>query len=223
MIMTNKVLVADYFDCISLSVKQILEKSDVFETNEAKYCDEAYLKIKRAISDNIPYNLLICDLNFKTDHKNTNLNSGEELISAIKKLQPDIKIIVFSDEVKSFRIKSLFKNYNINSFVYKGRNSVIELDKAIQAIFVEEIKNPSLEIEALNHKSLVNIRERDISLIKLISNGYTLSEISKDFKKSGINPNSESSIEKWINKLRIHLNAKNKVHLIAITKDLGLI
>jgi len=220
--MYNKVLVADGFDGVSMCVDQILKKRSVCETNDVKYCDDAYLKIKRAIYDNVPYNLLISDLNFKKDHRNTKLNSGEEMISAIKKLQPDIKIIVFSDEVKSFRIASLFKNHNINAFVYKGRNSVVELEKAIQAVFVEEIK-PVSEFESLYHKSTVDITEFDISLLKLLSLGYTLKEISKDFKKLKINPSSESSIEKCINKLRIQFNTRNTVNLIAVIKDLGLI
>jgi two-component system, NarL family, captular synthesis response regulator RcsB len=221
--MLNKVLVADSFDCISLSVGQILKQHSIFETDYAKYYDDTYLKIKRAIYDKVPFNLLISDLDFKTDCRKTKLNSGEELILAIKKIQPDIKIIVFSEEMKSFRIKSLFKDYNINAFVYKGRNSVIELDKAIQTIFVDSIEKPSLKFETLSHKSLVDIREYDISLLKSISNGLTLDEISKNFKKLGIHPNSGSSIEKCINSLRIHFDAKNKVHLIAIAKDLGLI
>lgn len=221
--MLNKVLVADGFDCISLSIGQILKQYSIFETDYAKYHDDTYLKIKRAIFDKVPYSLLISDLNFKTDHRNTKLNSGEELLTAIKKIQPDIKIIVFSEEMKSFRIKSLYKDYNINAFVYKGGNSVIELDKAIQTIFIDGIEKPSLKFETLSHKSLVDIREYDIFLMKSISNGLILDEISKNFKKSGIHPNSASSIEKCINNLRAHFNAKNKVHLIAIAKDLGLI
>lgn len=221
--MTNKVLVADGFDGIGLCVGQILKQHSVSETGYTKYYDDTYLKIKKAIFDKVPYNLLISDLNFKTDYRNTTLNSAEELILAVKKIQPDIKIIVFSEEVKSFRINSLFKNYHINAFVHKGRNSVIELDKAIQTLLVKGTKNPTLEYEALRHMSLVDVREYDISLLKLISHGYTLDEISKDLKKFGVNPNSKSSIEKCINKLRTYFNAQNIVHLIAITKDLGVI
>ena len=221
--MNNKVLIADYFDCISLSVQQTLNKNNFFETNEAKCCDDAFLKIKKAIYDNKPYKLLISSLNFKDDYRNSKLNSGEELISAIKKIQPDIKIIVFSEEVKTYRIQSLFNNYNINAFVYKGRNSLIELEKAIQATFVEKIK-PVSEFEALlYHKHSVNITEYDHSLLKLVSFGYRLDKISKDFKKLKIKPFGESSIEKNINKLRISFNAKNSAHLIAIVKDMGLL
>jgi hypothetical protein len=132
--MTNKVLVADSFDGISLYIGQIMEQHSVSETDHTKYHDDTYLKIKKAIFDKVPYNLLISDLNFKTDYRNTTLSSAEELILVVKKIQPDIKIIVFSEEVKSFRIKSLLQNYQINSFVHKGMNSIIELDKAIETI-----------------------------------------------------------------------------------------
>ncbi|MGC1633782.1 MAG: response regulator, partial [Gelidibacter sp.] len=36
-------------------------------------------------------------------------------------------------------------------------------------------------------------------------------------------PNSLSSIEKKLNKLRIQFKANNAIHLVAIVKDLGLI
>jgi DNA-binding NarL/FixJ family response regulator len=221
--MTNKVLVADDFDGISLFVEQILKERSVCETTDAKYCDEAYLKIKKAIYDKAPYKLLISDLNFKRDHRNSRFKSGEELISAIKKLQPDIKIIVFSEEVKSFRIKSLFRDYKINAFVHKGSYSSSELEKALQDIFSEDKPTPSSEIDPLRNQSLIDIEEYDIRLLKLQSNGYSLNEISICLKKMGVSPNSKSSIEKSINKLRIQFNAKNTVHLIAIAKDLGLI
>lgn len=221
--MTNKVLVADDFDGISLFVEQLLKERSVCETTDAKYCDEAYLKIKKAIYDKAPYNLLISDLNFKKDHRNSRFKSGEELIAATKKLQPDIKIIVFSEEVKSFRIKSLFRKYNINAFVYKGRNSLTELEKAIQAILNGNGKTHSLDFDSASSKPLINIREYDITLLKLESYGYSFEQISQNLKKSGIAPNSKSSIEKGINRLRIQFNAKNRVHLIAISKDIGLI
>jgi hypothetical protein len=57
--------------------------------------------------------------------------------------------------------------------------------------------------------------------LKLLSNGYILEEISKEFKNTGIIPNGSSSIEKRINKLKIYFKANNNVHLIANAKDLG--
>jgi len=222
--MFHKVLVAEDFDSISITVVQALNELFVSEIQHAKYCDDALLKIRKAIQDDAPFDLLICDLSFKTDHRENKLNSGEELIAAIKKVQPNIKIIVFSIEDKSFRIKSLFNDLGINAFVPKGRNSIPELEKAILDVFNNDTKILSPELShALRDKSLIEIENYDISLLKLLSKGLILDEIALDFKNLGLVPNGSSSIEKRINKLKIYFKANNNVHLIAIAKDLGVI
>ncbi len=222
--MFHKVLVAEDFDSISITVVQALNELSILEIDHAKYCDDAFLKIRKAIHDEAPYDLLISDLSFKTDHRETLLKSGDELIAAVKKVQPHIKTIVFSIEDKSFRIKSLFNNLGINAFVAKGRNSIPELKKAILSVFNNETKILSHELtHTLRDKSLIEIETYDISLLKLLSKGLILDEIALDFKNLGIAPNGSSSIEKRINKLKIYFKATNNVHLIAIAKDLGVI
>jgi two-component system capsular synthesis response regulator RcsB len=222
--MFKKVLVAEDFDSISITIGKALEELSVSEVHHSKYCDDAFLKIRRALLDDAPYDLLVSDLSFKTDHRENKLNSGDELIAAIKKIQPDIKTIVFSIEDKSFRIKSLFNNLGINAFVIKGRNSMPELKKAIQGVFNDETTVFSTELsQALRDKSLIEIETYDIEILKLLSKGYILDEISSEFKTLGIIPNGSSSLEKRINKLKIYFKANNNVHLIAIAKDLGLV
>lgn len=222
--MFNKVLVAEDLDSISITVGQALEELSVSEIHHAKYCDDALLKVKKALLDEAPYDLLISDLSFKTDHRETQLNNGDELIAAVKKLQPNIKTVVFSIEDKSFRIKSLFNDLGINAYVSKGRNSIPELKKAILSVFNNDSKILSPELaHALRDKSLIEIESYDILLLKSLSKGLILDEISIDFKNSGIIPNGSSSIEKRINKLKIFFKANNNVHLIAIAKDLGLV
>jgi two-component system capsular synthesis response regulator RcsB len=222
--MFKKVLVAEDFDSISITVGKALEELSVSEIHHSKYCDDAILKIKKALHDNAPYDLLVSDLSFRTDHQENKLNSGDELIAAVKKIQPDIKTIVFSIEDKSFRIKSLFNNLGINAFVAKGRNSIPELKKAISGIFNNETAILSNELSyALRDKSLIEIESYDIEVLKLLSKGYILHEISSEFKTLGIIPNGSSSLEKRINRLKIFLKANNNVHLIAIAKDLGLV
>ncbi|MGZ9735706.1 response regulator [Flavobacterium sp. GNP002] len=222
--MFHKVLIAEDLDSISIAVVKALEEVSILEIHHAKYCDDAFLKIKKALHDNQPYDLLISDLSFKPDHRENKLNSGEELIEAVKKVQPNIKTIVFSIEDKSFRIKSLFNNLGINAYVSKGRDSIPELKKSIQHIYNNEEIKPSAEIShALRDKSLFEIESYDISLLKSLSKGLTLEDISSEFKDSGIIPNGSSSLEKRINKLKIYFKASNNVHLIAITKDLGLV
>ncbi|WP_281336127.1 response regulator [Flavobacterium eburneipallidum] len=222
--MFKKVLVVEDFDSISITVGQALEELAVSEIHHAKYCDDALLRIKKAQLDKTPYDLLISDLSFKNDHRENLLNSGEELIEAIKKIQPEIKTIVFSIEDKSFRIKSLFNTLGINAFVSKGRNSIPELKRAIIGVFNDQKPTPSAEVsQALRDKSLIEIEAYDIEILKLLSKGYILEGIVTEFKTLGIVPNGNSSIEKRINKLKTYFKASNNVHLIAISKDLGLV
>ena len=222
--MFNKVLVAEDLDSISITVGKALDELSISETHHAKYCDDALLKVKKALKDNKPYDLLVSDLSFKTDHRATQLNSGDELIAAVKKLQPTIKIIVFSIEDKSYRIKSLFNDLGINAFVAKGRDSIPELKKAIQGVYNTNSKIVSPELShALRDKSLIEIESYDIILLKSLSRGLILDEIASELKNTGIIPNGSSSIEKRINKLKIYFKANNNVHLIAIAKDLGLV
>ncbi|HOD09820.1 MAG TPA: response regulator, partial [Flavobacterium sp.] len=86
--MYKKVLIAEDFDSINIAVKQTLENLGVQEIDYAKYCDDAILKLKKALQDNQPFDLLISDLSFVEDYREVTIASGEELIQAIKEIQP---------------------------------------------------------------------------------------------------------------------------------------
>ncbi|MFV8333154.1 response regulator transcription factor [Flavobacterium sp. GSP14] len=222
--MFTKVLIADDIDFNDLGAAQILNELDVVEIHYAKYCDEALLKIKKANLDGTPFQLLISDLSFKADHHLNQLNSGEELIAAVKKQCPNIKIIVFSIEDRAHRIKLLFDALHINGYVIKGRNTLYDLKRAIQKTYNNEKENISPELSyLLQDKTTSEIDNYDVQLIKYLSIGISQENIESEFKKEGISPNSKSSIEKHINKLKIYFKANNTVHLVAIAKDLGII
>lgn len=222
--MFKKVLVAEDLDSISIAVIQVLEDLKIPTIHHVKYCDDGLLKVKKALLENEPYDLLISDLSFKTDHRKTQLNNGEDLIKAVNGVQPKLKKIVFSIEDKSYRIKSLFNDFGINAYVSKGRNSIEELRKAIEGTFRNEEKILSSDLSfSFNDKALIEIESYDISILQLLAQGYILEHISNEFKTSCITPNGTSSIEKRINKLKIYFKANNNVHLIAIAKDFGLV
>jgi two-component system capsular synthesis response regulator RcsB len=222
--MFKKVLIVDDIDFNDIAVVQVLEELEVPEIAFAKYCDDALLKIKKAYKDNEPYQLLISDLSFKVDHNKNTLNSGEELIAAVKQLFPEIKVIAFSIEDKSYRIKSLFDKYKINGFVMKGRNSIAELKKAIKTVYLDTQKYLSPELNyILQDKTINEIDNYDIQLIKYLSIGITQENMEATFKEANITPNSKSTIEKRLNKLKIYFKANNPTHLVAIAKDLGLV
>ncbi|GAA6768232.1 hypothetical protein AAFH68_41850 [Flavobacterium sp. CGRL1] len=89
--MFKKVLVAEDLDSISIAVVQVLEDLNIPVIDHVKYCDEGLLKVKKALNEKEPYDLLITDLSFKTDHRKANIESGDELIEAINKVQPELK------------------------------------------------------------------------------------------------------------------------------------
>jgi len=222
--MFKKVLVAEDLDSISIAVIQVLEDLKIPTIHHVKYCDDGLLKVKKALLDNEPYDLLISDLSFKTDHRKTTLTNGEDLIKAVNGVQPKLKKIIFSIEDKSYRIKSLFNDLGINAYVSKGRNSIEELRNAIEGTFRNEEKILSSDLSfSFNDKALIEIESYDISILQLLAQGYILEHISNEFKASCITPNGTSSIEKRINKLKIYFKANNNVHLIAIAKDFGLV
>lgn len=222
--MFQKVITVDDLDTINIAVIHALEELSIKEIQHAKYCDEALLKIKKGLVDQQPYDLLITDLSFKLDHREEKLQSGEDLIQAVKKIQPDIKILVFSIEDKTHRIKNLIEKDGIDGYILKGRNSIPELKKGIQSIYNDDTTFLSPELaHTLLDKSLLEIEPYDIELLKLLAQGSTQEEVALQFKEVGITPHGTSSIEKRINKLKIFFKANNNVHLIAIAKDLGLV
>lgn len=221
--MFKKVLIAEDFDSINIAVKQTLEQLGVEEIHYAKYCDDALLKYKKALKDNEPFDLLISDLSFVSDYRQVEIPSGEKLIEVIRKTDSKIKIIVYSVEDKSYTIKYLFENQNIDGFVHKGRNSISQLKTAIEGLlYNKKFISPELA-HTLQNKSTNEIDNYDVELLTHLANGVSLEEMEPLFKKLNITPNSKSTIEKRVAKLKDYFKANNNIHLIAITKDLGII
>lgn len=224
--MFKKVLLSEDLDSINLAVDQALKDCQILHVACTKYCDDALLKLKKALLDNEPYDLLLTDLSFKEDHRQdtAQLKSGAELIAAVRVLQPDIKIIVYSIEDKAFNIKSLFENHQIDGYVIKGRNSIPELKNAITLVYNSDQKYLSPTItHVLQDKTVNEIDNYDLELLKYLSLGVSQEQMEAQFRILNISPSSKSSIEKRINKLKTYFKAKNTVHLIGIAKDLGLI
>jgi DNA-binding NarL/FixJ family response regulator len=222
--MFKKVIIAEDLDAMNLGIQQVLKDLNILDFQHSKFCDEAFLKIRASINQNQPYDLLISDLSFKTDHRKTDIATGDELIQKVRALQPDIKIIAYSVEDKGYRIKSLFENAGVDAFVSKGLNSIEELKKAIHLISTSDNKYISPEVaSALQDKNNYEIDDTDIQILKYLSTGSSQDEIIDIFKNSDIKPNSKSALEKRLSKLKDFFKANNTVHLVSITKDMGII
>lgn len=211
-------------DFINSGVKSQLIKIGISEIEYVQYCDEALLKLKSAKLNYKPFDLLISDLSFEKDYVEQKITSGEELIKAVRKEFPSLKIIVFSIEDKEFKIQNLFQEQHINAYVWKSREGLRELKKAVQKIYNSDKIYISPSLSGLLSKSkAIEISEYDIFLIECLSKGYQQEEISAILKEKKWSPTSVSTIEKRLKFLKEHFNANNPTHLVAISKDLGLI
>ncbi|MCX7549032.1 DUF5932 domain-containing protein [Xanthomarina sp. F1114] len=221
--MFKKVIVSDDLVSINLGMLTVLDTLKIKDHAQVQYCDDAYLRIKRAAQDKEPFDLLITDLSFKKDHRDQKFPSGEALIEVLNREFPDLKIIVYSIEDRIQRVRRLINEHGVKGYVCKGRRGLIELSEAINKVFGNEVYLSEQVNQALNSTSNLEIDDYDVLLLKHLSNGLSQEQISKLFKDEHISPNSLSTIEKRLNKLRIQFKANNAIHLVAIVKDLGLI
>lgn len=221
--MFKKVLVADDIDSINHAVSSVLRNFDIQKVEYAQYCDKAYVKAKKAMLDGEPFDLLICDLSFKTDHREVKIPGGKDLILLLKKEDPNLKVLVNTIEDNPHTVKSLWSSGNIDAYVCKDRNGMKELKDAISSLSRGGTYNsPKLE-RSLKQENLVVLKDFEVKLLTAISNGYTQDEIQDKFKRENISPSSKSAIEKRLKELREEFNARTTPHLISIIKDLKLI
>jgi DNA-binding NarL/FixJ family response regulator len=221
--MFKKVLIADDLESINQGVLAVLKEMGISDRTEVQYCDQAYLKIKAAIRQETPFDLLITDLSFKADHRKQKVRSGDDLLQLLKDERIPLKTIVYSVEDRFQRVRRLYNDLDIAAYVCKGRNGTRELKKAIQDVYSGQRFISPLLAPALSKQRNLDINEYDIQLMRLLSYGYTQDEIRKELQETNITPNSLSAIEKRLNALKNTFGANNRVHLIALVKDLGLI
>lgn len=221
--MFKKVLAVEDYESASISVRKALEDSQISNSKFVHYCDDALNIIKKSISENNVFDLLITDLSFEEDHKTQILKSGTELIVEIRSLLPDLKILVFSSEKRPLIIKSLFDDLNINGFVSKARLDVKDLKKAINTIYRNEKYISQENIVHLRRNDTVELTTIEYTIVKLLSEGIFQKNIPDLLKQKSLKPSSLSSVEKTLNHLKESFDAKSNEQLIAIFKDRGIL
>ncbi len=219
----TKILVAEDTDSNKKGVVDTLIELSVPTVHQSQFCDDAFLKIKKASLDGTPYQLLISDYHFTPSHGRNNITSGKELISKVKEVQPDIKVIVFSVEDKQPIIKFLLDELKIDGYVCKGLYGLKELTKALYSVSKDQIYTCPVSSTILQQKNVLKLDAYDKQLLRLLADGLKQSEISDYFKSKNITPNSIRSIEGHISKLKDEFNATTPAQLIYIANSLGLI
>ena len=222
--MIRKILIAEDIDSINTGIISILKENFNFDIDHANSCDNALLKIKKAIIENEPFDLLISDLSFKTDGLLIpEIKNGEELAIAAIKNQPNLKTIIYTIEDKPALLKRLKDDVGVNSIVLKGLNSLNELCTAIDKISSGQNFYTTEVLHKVKNDATITIGDYDVTILDLLAQGFTQQEISSVLKTKEIKPSSVSAIEKRIGELKTSLKANNSIHLVAIAKDMFLI
>jgi two-component system capsular synthesis response regulator RcsB len=219
--MFTKVLIAEDFESSNISVQKALEDLKILNPKYVSYCDDAISRIKMSIRENDPFELLITDLSFEEDHREQIIKNGQQLINAAKKLQPDLKVIVFSVNKKQSITDDLFEKQHINGYVRKAREDVKDLKKAIKAVYNNE-KYISYDLKG-KEKSAFEFSEYDTLLVSLLAKGILLKHIPDYLKENNIKPSSMSAVEKRLKEIKESLGINSNEQLIAFCKDFGII
>lgn len=221
--MFNKVLVAEDMDSVNHAVSVVLQKIGITDIVHAQYCDEAYLKAKKAFLNEVPFELLICDLSFKSDHREEKIKSGRDLVALLKQEQPELKVIINSVEDNPQMVKALWESGYIEGYVCKDRHGMQELEKAVRQLTLGKTYMCAKIEKALKNNHLYLLSNYEISLLNHLANGLTQEEIQQKFREENIKATSKSSIEKRLKELRENFKANTTPHLISIVKDLRII
>jgi len=151
--MFQKVLIVEDHQSANYSMQRTLEDLSIPNDirNSVYYCDDALARIKKAIKEDQPYELLITDLSFVEDFPKQTIKDGVALIKAVKELQPDLKVMVFSTENRLSEAQVLFDELRIDAFVPKGRGDTQDLKLAIQTVY-ENKKYISVHLKKATRK-----------------------------------------------------------------------
>lgn len=213
--MFKNVLIAEDHEIVNLSLRNALTDLGITITNKdyVFYCDAALTRVQKALNEGNPYELIITDLSFDEESTEQKINNGRELIKAVRAIQPDLKVLVFSIENRALIADTLFKELNIDAFVPKARHDAKDLKLAIESIYKhKKYHSPNLRQKQANAHVFT---EYDKTIVALLLEGRTQKEMPDLLKQKKLEPSGLSSIEKRINLIKTTLNISNNGQLIA--------
>lgn len=221
--MIKKVLIAEDHESANMSIQKTLEELGIVIANHAYYCDDALLYIEKAQQDSDSYDLLITDLSFEEDHRAQKIKSGEALIAAALKIQPDLRVLVFSAENRSATIAQLFENLGIDGYVRKSRGDAKELVEAINHIGNNQRYCSQETAQLMKQSRSHDFSELDIAIISQMINGKKQQEISDYLKDENLLPSSKSIIEKRLKCMKEAFDFTTNEQLIAHCVRMGIV
>lgn len=221
--MITKVLIAEDHESANISVQKTLEDLSITNIEHVYHCDDALERITKLAGTDRSYDLLITDLYFEPDDQKITLTGGADLIAAARKVQPDLKVLVFSAENKPATIEMLYAQLDIDGYVRKARNDARELKQAISELSQHRRYFPRHIMQLINSKNAYEFSDYEITLISLLAEGMLQKDIPTYLQEHQIKPSGLSSVEKKLNHMKETLNFTKNEQLVAFCKDKGII
>lgn len=221
--MFEKVLIVEDHESISKSLLKILQELRISEVDNLFYCDDALAKIKTAKLLNRPYDLLISDLHFDEDGLVQEIKGGLELIAAARIIQPELRILVFSADIRPAILDTLYSTLKIDGYVRKARNDSRELEIALQQMAENKQYLPRSLGQLISKKNLHEFSNFDIAIISLLASGIPQKNIPAHLAEKNMRPSGLSSVEKRLNHMRTTFEFSTNEQLVAFCKDMGII
>jgi len=161
------------------------------------------------------YDLYLLDINLPG-------NNGVEIAEEIRKLDPESRIIVYTGyDIKDYY--HLLLNYNIDGIVHKTASKE-QLLRVIFSALNDEITVPNDFISFMkrymdqnNESSVGNINEKELQILKFISQGYTNKAIACELEVT------QRTIEKYISKIFTKLDADSRVEAVMKAQELKIL
>ncbi len=163
---------------------------------KANNCDQAIKILEN--NTHTPYQVVLLDINLPASDSG-NIKNGEDLGLEIRKLYPDIKIIVLTMLGDALRIKYILKNLNPNGFIIKSQITPELLFDSIANVlkngnfYCKEVQKV-LPLNIPNHEELNTF---DKEILYYISIGEKMKNLPKHI------PLSMASIERRKKNLKI--------------------
>jgi two-component system, NarL family, captular synthesis response regulator RcsB len=221
--MIDKVIIAEDQEFANLSVQKTMEDLKVKHYDYAFYCDDALTRIQLAQQKGQPYDLLITDLSFEDDGTVQKINDGVDLIREVRAVQPGILILILSGQHRPADIHNLFENNEVDAYVRKARNDIQELKSAMNALSKGQRYYPRSLAQLIKRSNTYEFTDFDITIIRLLYQGYQQNEIPAYLKQHNIKPSSLSTIEKRLNQIREELGFSNNQQLMVFCNNAGLL
>ena len=125
----RKVLIMEPNDCAFLGISHILRDVLGLNSDHVPDCPNALKQIRDALKKSSPYDLLITELS-GTERG----NETRELIKEATGIQPALRTLLYTSEVRPLALKTILRDPRVNGYVLKNGHGSSQLVKAIRNI-----------------------------------------------------------------------------------------